>query len=234
MQSSTQSINQAQLQRLGELLASLPSGRAMNIATLDGFFAALVAGPDVVLPNEYLPVVCGVADADDLQALEQFEGIENLIALLAQLMATIHAALDAGLHENKVYLPNFDTDENGRALGNDWANGFLRGLRLRGKSWSALLDDPREVHLMVPIFTLAHEHNADAELRAAPISDAERGDLIRRAIAYLTLIHRYFGPSRANASAGQRASGKIGRNDPCSCGSGKKYKQCCGSPQRLH
>lgn len=21
---------------------------------------------------------------------------------------------------------------------------------------------------------------------------------------------------------------KIGRNDPCSCGSGKKYKQCCG------
>jgi radical SAM superfamily enzyme YgiQ (UPF0313 family) len=25
---------------------------------------------------------------------------------------------------------------------------------------------------------------------------------------------------------------KIGRNDPCPCGSGKKYKQCCGRPQR--
>ena len=24
------------------------------------------------------------------------------------------------------------------------------------------------------------------------------------------------------------SSGKIGRNDPCSCGSGKKYKKCCG------
>ena len=23
---------------------------------------------------------------------------------------------------------------------------------------------------------------------------------------------------------------KIGRNDPCPCGSGKKYKQCCGRP----
>ena len=22
---------------------------------------------------------------------------------------------------------------------------------------------------------------------------------------------------------------KIGRNDPCSCGSGKKYKKCCGA-----
>ena len=23
---------------------------------------------------------------------------------------------------------------------------------------------------------------------------------------------------------------KIGRNDPCPCGSGKKYKNCCGKP----
>ncbi len=27
---------------------------------------------------------------------------------------------------------------------------------------------------------------------------------------------------------------KVGRNDPCPCGSGKKYKQCHGSPERLH
>jgi len=25
------------------------------------------------------------------------------------------------------------------------------------------------------------------------------------------------------------ASKKVGRNDPCQCGSGKKYKKCCGS-----
>jgi len=25
-----------------------------------------------------------------------------------------------------------------------------------------------------------------------------------------------------------RAGAKIGRNDPCPCGSGKKYKKCCG------
>ena len=25
----------------------------------------------------------------------------------------------------------------------------------------------------------------------------------------------------------QRRAGKIGRNDPCPCGSGKKYKKCC-------
>ena len=26
----------------------------------------------------------------------------------------------------------------------------------------------------------------------------------------------------------QAKSSKVGRNDPCPCGSGKKYKQCCG------
>ncbi|MGP1495421.1 MAG: SEC-C metal-binding domain-containing protein [Treponema sp.] len=26
----------------------------------------------------------------------------------------------------------------------------------------------------------------------------------------------------------RRSSPKVGRNDPCPCGSGKKYKNCCG------
>jgi len=26
----------------------------------------------------------------------------------------------------------------------------------------------------------------------------------------------------------RRAEPKIGRNDPCRCGSGKKFKKCCG------
>ncbi|MDZ7637918.1 MAG: SEC-C metal-binding domain-containing protein [Bryobacterales bacterium] len=27
----------------------------------------------------------------------------------------------------------------------------------------------------------------------------------------------------------KRAEPKVGRNDPCPCGSGKKYKKCCGA-----
>jgi preprotein translocase subunit SecA len=29
----------------------------------------------------------------------------------------------------------------------------------------------------------------------------------------------------------RREGKKVGRNDPCPCGSGKKYKKCCGSNQ---
>jgi preprotein translocase subunit SecA len=36
------------------------------------------------------------------------------------------------------------------------------------------------------------------------------------------------GPAQAEAPKPVRAGAKIGRNDPCPCGSGKKYKKCCG------
>jgi preprotein translocase subunit SecA len=31
------------------------------------------------------------------------------------------------------------------------------------------------------------------------------------------------------APAPMRSGPKVGRNDPCTCGSGKKYKNCCGA-----
>ncbi len=31
-----------------------------------------------------------------------------------------------------------------------------------------------------------------------------------------------------NSSASEITEKKLGRNDPCPCGSGKKYKKCCG------
>ena len=32
-----------------------------------------------------------------------------------------------------------------------------------------------------------------------------------------------------NSDYNNTSTPKIGRNDPCNCGSGKKYKKCCGS-----
>jgi preprotein translocase subunit SecA len=37
------------------------------------------------------------------------------------------------------------------------------------------------------------------------------------------------GPAQAEAPKPVRTGGKVGRNDPCPCGSGKKYKKCHGS-----
>jgi preprotein translocase subunit SecA len=37
------------------------------------------------------------------------------------------------------------------------------------------------------------------------------------------------GPAQAEAPRPVRAGAKVGRNDPCPCGSGKKYKKCHGA-----
>ena len=36
-------------------------------------------------------------------------------------------------------------------------------------------------------------------------------------------------PERANTPYVKSKSEQVGRNDPCPCGSGKKYKKCCGA-----
>ena len=39
----------------------------------------------------------------------------------------------------------------------------------------------------------------------------------------------YAGQATPRGQTVKRESPKIGRNDPCPCGSGKKYKKCCGA-----
>jgi uncharacterized protein len=48
-------------------------------------------------------------------------------------------------------------------------------------------------------------------------------------------IQRFWKPRRKSAVAQvQREAPKVGRNDACPCGSGKKYKKCCGAEQTQH
>ncbi len=52
-------LTEAELDRLRKFLKNCKGGKAMNIEEMDGFFAALVAGPGIVMPSEYLPEVFG-------------------------------------------------------------------------------------------------------------------------------------------------------------------------------
>ncbi len=45
-------LTDAELDRLGDFLKSCKGGRAMNVEQLDGFFAALITGPETVMPSE--------------------------------------------------------------------------------------------------------------------------------------------------------------------------------------
>ena len=52
-------LSGAELAQLGAFLAGIKSDDSLTLEGLDGFFCALIAGPELVLPSEYLPVVWG-------------------------------------------------------------------------------------------------------------------------------------------------------------------------------
>lgn len=63
-------------------------------------------------------------------------------------------------------------------------------------------------------------------------SDKEERDYLHHEVATFKKINEkwYFDQGQiVGAGPIRRATPKIGRNDPCTCGSGKKYKKCCGA-----
>jgi preprotein translocase subunit SecA len=77
--------------------------------------------------------------------------------------------------------------------------------------------------LLNPRLTIAQEGSPEARTAPARSLRYERPDVSQTA------------PSARTEQPGARRPVKVavvpGRNDPCPCGSGKKYKKCCGLPQ---
>ena len=134
-------------------------------------------------------------------------------------------------------MPLLLEDESGVARGNDWANGFTRAMQMRREDWSELFNDEEHAGALVPILALAHEHHPDPEMRPykEPMSAERREQLIAGMAAAVPAIYRYFASHRRLAAREERertthrrSERKVGRNEPCPCGSGQKFKKCCG------
>ncbi len=65
-------------------------------------------------------------------------------------------------------------------------------------------------------------------LFAKPAAEIKRAEVAKQRVASLAGVGG--DTSEAKKPVVRRASERVGRNDPCPCGSGKKYKQCCGKP----
>ena len=51
---------------------------------------------------------------------------------------------------------------------------------------------------------------------------------IRKGLGEAVIANRHYWLDMEIPETVRRSTPKVGRNDPCSCGSGKKYKNCCG------
>jgi len=205
-----------------------PAG--VNIEWIDGYFVALICGPDMVLPSEYLPHVLG----------EEFEFDDSdqagdIIELLMRHWNTIAVEMLRTVSEPHVYLPVLLEDADGVARANDWAKGFMHGVQMRPDGWRELIDSEERGGLAIPIMMLANEDDPDPSMRPPPMDGEKRQEVIAEMIAGVTRIYRHFeqqrrSPVRPPVAASLRREGrKVGRNEACPCGSGRKYKHCCAS-----
>ena len=166
---------------------------------------------------------------------DSFRAQPLLQDFLSLIMRHWNAIADT-LHSGEVFLPLLIEDEDGITHANDWATGYLRGMEFHKEQWATLLADEEHGGWLIPIFALATEHHPDPKMRPykEPISAELREKLIVGAAAGVTGIYRHFKAQQTNenqlygnSTTYRRVVPKIGRNDPCPCGSGKKFKLCC-------
>ena len=230
----------ADFDRLDQLLAELGNDDAMIVEELDGFLAALACAPEPVTADDFLPVVFGLADDDggarrDTAAPAELapELAAELAALVRRHAQAVAASLDAGS-----FAPVLAYDDQGAPDGSAWAVGFLRAVESAPDSWDAMLDEKEFGDALDAAEALAATLDDESGARAP--SRREREALIDRMIADVGDIHEFFRPYRQAGTTPRamrvetvrREQPKVGRNEPCPCGSGRKFKACCGaSPQ---
>jgi uncharacterized protein len=161
------------LDRLGGFLRNCKGGKEMNVEELDGFFAALITGPEAVMPSEYNREVFGGAISDTCE-FPSLDAANEFFALIMRHWNDIAGTLFSG----EVYVPLLLEDESGIARGNDWARGFMRGIGMRPDGWAELVNDEQRGGCLIPMMMFCHEHDPDPAMRPELIGPERREEVI--------------------------------------------------------
>ncbi|AXK39901.1 YecA family protein [Crenobacter cavernae] len=185
-------------QRLADTLARFRALGAMSLETLDGFFTALLCGPEPIKPAEVLPLILGEA-FDDEEAFHTEKQLEQFVSLLMGHWLDIAHTLHAG----EPFQPWLDADEHGVVHGNAWAEGFSEGMELLNDDWGLLFEDEEQAQALVPIMALAFEHHPDSEMRPylETVDPAQRGEWLAAISPSVGAIYRFFAAVREQMAA---------------------------------
>ena len=229
-----------QLDRLEELLSDPALPEAMHLDEIQGYLCAALSGPQPIAEEEWLADVLG-----DETLLETEIGREAA-ELLRRFATVLEEELAAG-EPPVLLLYGKEDDENGPSDYVPWCQAYLAGVDAAEEDWFEFLGETEDGEVdedsgdeisylderLFPMMVLtgeaeaaATEHGEDwpgGEERDQIINDCEE-DLAQA----VTDIYRFWQAKRGSGTI-RREEPKVGRNDPCPCGSGKKFKQCCGA-----
>jgi uncharacterized protein len=221
---------------------------------LDGCMAALLAGPRALTPAQWLPRVLGdawertfadppdvqqaldtllkrwnvLATQLDAQALVDDPDLLRLSPLLGDYGSEARAALVA---EGKL---SAEDAEDWPLVGELWALGVLETIDCFAADWVAPPEDDEDADWYhgslsaIRALTVRDEAQLAADLQLRyPGQQLGRDELVDEACLALQDLRCYW-VDHAPRPAPRRVPTTPGRNDPCPCGSGLKYKKCHG------
>jgi uncharacterized protein len=211
---------------------------------LQGFLFTVASAPDLVRPSEWLPLVFGDGSAN-------FENEGEAQAILGQIM-DLYNAVNRGILDPPAGLPE-DCGFREDVLANleddapvaQWSRGFSYAHRWLEEAWEEALPEELSEEFGAILMTLSffgsrqlaeafHMETSDAGWSLESMADGLREVFPEAVSEYARLGRRIASQVAEHGGApGEPVrSEKIGRNAPCPCGSGKKYKKCCGA--RVH
>lgn len=203
---------------------------SMMLSDLDGFLTGIVIGPELVLPSEWMPVIWGGEAPEFADAAEAKAVLGAIMGRYNEIIRQI--AADA-------FAPIFWASRDGTVIAADWAEGYLRAIMLRADAWGPLFKSKRDGHLLLPILALCGDEHGASLLGLPPDEEdrfmAEATDFIPDCVTAIAKYWRAKGSTQISMPLlherpvqPDRPSSKTGRNQLCPCGSGKKFKKCCG------
>jgi uncharacterized protein len=202
--------------RLDQFLLEIDDDDAMLLSGLDGLLCGIIVCPELIPPGEWLTAIWGDGDGV-FESVEEANEIFGLIMI--RYNENIHA-LGRGRFE-----PIMDEDNDDTPLWEIWAEGFLAAMALRPESWTVYEENANEdiASAFQCIASLGLIAMGEAECPEDLAKDLNEGAdrLIAECIESLHAA-RLALPETAPAEAV-----RVGRNDPCPCGSGKKFMKCC-------
>ena len=177
-------------------------------------------------------------------SLEHADVAEAEAAIAAVMEHYNRIALELAEHPED-YAPVLEIDPNGgEILWEPWIDGFEQAMRLRPDAWEeiALSDDEEASASISMIVALNDFYYGRSELTEEAEAEFDRmapgliPEFVRNLNAWIKSRHtgiRGSSVAQPDVRFGQEeptAFGrKVGRNEPCPCGSGRKYKRCCGA-----
>lgn len=227
----TEVLSKQELSRLEEFL-SLPgfNGEAMSLGKLQGFLSAVISAPDSIAPGKWVQEVFKIGPK-----LEGMVVAQEFMALIMRFYNGV--ASDLGQNQPIKFILEPCTATNPRPDHQTWCEGYILGWGLSTEEWLSPGNEPLK-KLTFPILLLSGAFKEEAERRGRKyLPDDEYAKLQQECVDMLPKavagIYQYW-HSRAKPGPSKRETPKVGRNEACPCGSGQKFKQCCGKERTLH